>query len=57
MDEYEKIRQRKREEYRKRHRAQVRRKQLINNGIVIGVIILIIATMYGTSTSALNSDL
>ena len=45
MDEYEKIRQRKREEYRKRHRAQVRRKQLINNGIVIGVIILIIATI------------
>ena len=37
MDEYEKIRQRKREEYRKRHRAQVRRKQLINNGIVIGM--------------------
>ena len=30
MDEYEKIRQRKREEYRKRHRAQVRRKQLMN---------------------------
>ena len=30
MDEYEKIRQRKREEYRKRHRAQVRRKQLIS---------------------------
>lgn len=45
MDEYEKIRQRKREEYRKRHRAQVRRKQLIGNGIVIGVIILIIATI------------
>ena len=45
MDEYEKIRQRKREEYRKRHRAQVRRKQLISNGIVIGVIILIIATI------------
>lgn len=45
MDEYEKIRQRKREEYRKRHRAQVRRKQLINNGIVIGMIILIIATI------------
>ena len=42
MDEYEKIRQRKREEYRKRHRAQVRRKQLISNGIVIGMIILII---------------
>ena len=57
MDEYEKIRQRKREEYRKRHRAQVRRKQLIGNGIVIGMIILIIATMYGISTSALNSDL
>ena len=38
MDEYEKIRQRKREEYRKRHRAQVRRKQLIGNGIVIGMI-------------------
>ena len=37
MDEYEKIRQRKREEYRKRHRAQVRRKQLIGNGIVIGM--------------------
>ena len=37
MDEYEKIRQRKREEYRKRHRAQVRRKQLISNGIVIGL--------------------
>ena len=46
MDEYEKIRQRKREEYRKRHRAQVRRKQLIGNGIVIGVIILIIATIF-----------
>ena len=45
MDEYEKIRQRKREEYRKRHRAQVRRKQLIGNGIVIGMIILIIATI------------
>lgn len=45
MDEYEKIRQRKREEYRKRHRAQVRRKQLISNGIVIGMIILIIATI------------
>ena len=45
MDEYEKIRQRKREEYRKRHRAQVRRKQLINNAIVIGMIILIIATI------------
>ena len=45
MDEYEKIRQRKREEYRKRHRAQVRRKQLIGNGIVIGMILLIIATI------------
>ena len=45
MDEYEKIRQRKRVEYRKRHRAQVRRKQLIGNGIVIGMIILIIATI------------
>ena len=45
MDEYEKIRQRKREEYRKRHRSQVRRKQLIGNGIVIGMIILIIATI------------
>ena len=45
MDEYEKIRQRKREEYRKRHRAQVRRKQLIGNGIVIGMIILIIETI------------
>ena len=45
MDEYEKIRQRKREEYRKRHRAQVRRKQLIGNGIVIGMIILKLATI------------
>ena len=46
MDEYEKIRQRKaRKNIEKRHRAQVRRKQLIGNGIVIGMIILIIATI------------
>ena len=40
MDEYEKIRQKKREAYRKRHRAQVRRKQLITDAVVIGMIII-----------------
>ena len=45
MDEYEKIRQKKREAYRKRHRAQVRRKQLITDAIVIGMIIILIATI------------
>ena len=55
MDEYEKIRQRKREEYRKRHRAQVRRKQLIGNGIVIGMIILIIATIIRGDQYSLQS--
>lgn len=45
MDEYEKIRQKKREAYRKRHRAQVRRKQLITDAVVIGMIIFIIATI------------
>lgn len=54
MDEYEKIRQRKREEYRKRHRAQVRRKQLISNGIVIGMIILIIARSPAASCASLG---
>ena len=42
MDEYEKIRQKKREAYRKRHRAQVRRKQLITDAVVIGMIIILI---------------
>ena len=45
MDEYEKIRQKKREAYRKRHRAQVRRKQLITDGVVIGMIIILIAAI------------
>ena len=45
MDEYEKIRQKKREAYRKRHRAQVRRKQLITDAVVIGMIIILIAAI------------
>ena len=45
MDEYEKIRQKKREAYRKRHRAQVRRKQLITDAVVIGIIIILIAAI------------
>ena len=45
MDEYEKIRQKKREAYRKKHRAQVRRKQLITDAVVIGMIIILIAAI------------
>lgn len=42
MDEYDKIARKKREAYRKKHRAKVRKKQLIRDGIVIGVIALIV---------------
>lgn len=42
MDEYDKIARQKREAYRKRHREQVRRKQLITNAVIIGAVALII---------------
>ena len=42
MDEYDKIARQKREAYRRRHRAHVRRKQLITDAIVIGAIALIV---------------
>ena len=43
MDEYDKIARKKREAYRRRHRAQVRKKQLITDAVVIGAIFLIVA--------------